>query len=85
MDINEWVSIKDKLPEENGWYLVFAPTYYGGSSSMVRSISGMTFAKWIGGKTWSIEAGYHKRPGIVTHWMPMPHHPEERSENVERA
>ena len=83
MSMNMWISVADKLPDENGWYFVYAPTYYGGSSSTIRSINGMTFAKWIGGKTWSIEAGYHKRPGIVTHWMPLPQRPEESDENNE--
>lgn len=29
---NRWNPCSEKLPEEKGWYLVFAPYYSGGSS-----------------------------------------------------
>ena len=71
-----WVSVKDRLPEEKGWYEVYAPSYTGGSSSGLDNHSGVMFAKWSG-KTWSIEVGYHKRPGCVTHWKPITEPPKE--------
>ncbi len=72
----KWISVKDKLPEESGWYLVFAPTYHGGSSSGLNNHDGVMFSQFKiaknGNKTWSIEVGYHERPGCVMYWMPLP-------------
>lgn len=70
-----WISVDDRLPEEKGTYLVYAPTYSGGSSSGLDCVGGVMFARWR--KHWSIEVGYHKRPGCVTHWMPIPEPPKE--------
>lgn len=71
-----WISVKDKLPDKSGYYLVFAPTYSGGSSSGLECINGIMFSKFTvaknGNKTWSIEVGYHKRPNCVMYWMPLP-------------
>lgn len=77
-----WVSVKDRLPEEKGWHMVYAPGYSGGSSSGLDSHSGVMFAKWSG-KTWSIEVGYHKRPGCVRQWMPIPIPKEEQDEKTD--
>lgn len=77
-----WVSVKDRQPEEKGWYMVYAPGYSGGSSSGLDSHSGVMFAKWSG-KTWSIEVGYHKRPGCVRQWMPIPIPKEEQDEETD--
>ena len=63
----EWISVEDKLPEKAGWYLVYAPAYWGGSSSSKECINGVLFSKW-NGKSWSIEKGYHNRPNIVLKW-----------------
>ena len=65
-----WVRCEDELPKEKGWYLVYAPTYRGGSSSGKESAGSVMFSKWSG-KTWSIEVGYYERPNCVTHWMPI--------------
>lgn len=69
-----WISVKERLPDKKGTYLVFAPTYSGGSSSGLDCNDGVMFARWR--KHWSIEVGYHKRPNCVTHWMPLPDAPE---------
>ena len=67
----EWVSIEDRLPDTDGAYLVYAPTYTGGSSSSLDCIGGIMFSRFKHEK-WSIESGYYKRPNCVTHWMPIP-------------
>ena len=72
---DRWISMEDAHPVENGWYLVYAPSYCGGSSSGKESAGNVMFSKWSG-KNWSIEVGYHKRPGCVTHWMAIPKPPE---------
>ena len=60
-----------KPPEEDGCYLVYAPNYSGGSSSSKEIHDGVMFSNYKNGK-WSIEVGYHKRPGCVEAWMPIP-------------
>ena len=79
---NGWISVKNRLPTEHGWYLVFAPGYSGGSSSGLCVHSGNMFAKW-NGKTWSIEVGYYKRPGCVKAWMPLPEPPKEDEDETD--
>ena len=66
-----WHRVEDELPDEVGSYLVYAPTYIGGSSSAKECKAGVMFARWLKGGHWSIEVGYYKRPGCVTHWMPI--------------
>ena len=75
-----WIP-SSELPKEKGWYWVYVPKYYGGSSSGKETVNGIAFAKWSG-KSWSIETGYHKRPGCVTHWMPLPEPPKEERDDA---
>lgn len=71
-----WIDVNDRLPTTSGWYLIYAPSYSGGSSSGLECINGVMFSKFNsyknGKKTWSIEVGYHKRPDCVKFWMPIP-------------
>ena len=71
-----WISVKERLPEKDGWYQVYAPHYSGGSSSGLKNINGNMYSGFKNGK-WSIEVGYHKRPGCVKAWMPLPEPPKE--------
>jgi len=71
-----WIPVEARLPENDGWYLVYAPDYRGGSSSGLKCIDGKMFCKFAKGK-WSIEHGYYNRPGCVAHWMPLPEPPKE--------
>lgn len=74
-----WHSMEDNgPPEENGHYFVYAPSYRGGSSSEKERATGVMISKWTG-KHWSIEIGYYKRPGCVTHWMPIEPPKEEEA------
>ncbi len=65
----EWISVKDKLPENDSRYLVFASdtceievcTYYGDGEWMTKDLEDMTDG--------------------VTHWMPWPEHPKEGALN----
>lgn len=68
---NQWISVDEELPDENGRYLVYAPTYKKGSSSGLDFKDGIGFSRFCNGK-WSIEIGYIKRPNCVTHWMSIP-------------
>lgn len=57
-------------PEEDGVYIVYAPTYSGGSSSAKECHDGVMFSKYKNGK-WSIEHGYYSRPNCVKAWKPL--------------
>lgn len=57
-------------PEEDGVYIVYAPTYSGGSSSAKECHNGVMFSKYKNGK-WSIEHGYYSRPNCVKAWKPL--------------
>ena len=76
LERTRWIPVSERPPVEKGWYLVYAPHYSGGSSSGLCNINGKMFAKW-NGKNWSIEVGYHKRPGCVTHWQFIQESPKE--------
>ncbi len=74
---NQWTPCSKELPKIDGHYIVYAPTYSGGSSSSKEHHDGVMFSAFKKGK-WSIEHGYHKRPNCVVAWMPMPEPWKER-------
>lgn len=65
----QWIPCS-KPPEEDGVYIVYAPTYSGGSSSAKECHDGVMFSKYKNGK-WSIEHGYYSRPNCVKAWKPL--------------
>ena len=75
-----WVSVQDRLPDKDGWYLVFAPGYWGNNS--IYGLDGLAASNFKRNyKTpWGIERttgrGY---PGIITHWMPIPDPPRKET------
>lgn len=63
----KWISVKDKLPEQDVWIIYHAPGLLGSDSSP---------QMWIGkydGSTYS-RSGFYS--GKVTHWMYAPMLPE---------
>lgn len=72
-----WIPVTEP-PKKDGWYQVYAPSYSGGSSSGLKNINGNMYSAFKHGK-WSIEVGYHKRPGCVKAWMPLPEPPKEEA------
>ena len=66
----QWIPCSEP-PEEDGYYIVYAPTYSGGSSGGKENHNGIMFSSYKNGK-WSIEHGYHKRPNCVRAWRPLP-------------
>ena len=77
---SRWIPVTEP-PKEDGWYQVYAPGYSGGSSSGLKNINGNMYSAFKHGK-WSIEVGYHKRPGCVKAWMPLPPAPEPPKEEA---
>jgi hypothetical protein len=59
--VQEWISVKDRLPEEGGSYLVF--------SSKSKTV--FTAHYWQGDR-WANRANGQ----FITHWMPLPQPPK---------
>lgn len=69
----KWISVKDRLPDDNSGYVVLA---------FCNDIVG----SWIeilhhNGKFFLSDGG-KEYPCIVTHWMPLPKPPEDIKEQV---
>ena len=60
--LNEWISVKDKLPEDQVEVLV-----------LTRSMKGM---RNVDKGYWSIDHFIHRGRAQVTHWMPLPNPPK---------
>ena len=76
---NEWVSVEERLPENDGWYLVYAPGYWGNST--IYGLDGLAYSNFKHNYKvhWGIERGTGRGwPGIVTHWMLLPAPPDRR-------
>lgn len=69
-----WISVKDRLPNCNGCYLVFRPHYYDEDHGAV------TLCYFDGTDTWHDDDRVNFErilsPTDITHWMPLPEPPE---------
>lgn len=72
--VQEWIPVKERTPEKEGWYQVYTTPDKGH-----RSINKAQYRKQ---PSWSVNAGegyWCGSGGIwtnVTHWMPMPKPPK---------
>jgi hypothetical protein len=65
--VQEWISVKDQLPENKGNYLGFT-----GSTTMV--------GYYKGNGNWWIWLNDVEGENLFTHWMPLPEPPKDASE-----
>lgn len=63
----EWISVKDRLPEEGQEVICFC----AGNLTNVYT--------WTG-EGWEDSYGYYEDDDIISHWMPMPEPPEREWE-----
>ena len=82
--VQEWISVYDRLPQEDGAYLVTANDYGNSQRVKIRWFAkdGETVDKYdLAGQKYvwyfyDSECGYASTKS-VTHWMPLPLAPEE--------
>ena len=68
----KWINIKDKLPDESGWYMVFAPSFW---SKQKEFRFGLGFSKFTLPKDGHGWFGIDKSPTAKTqilYWAPLP-------------
>ena len=63
----EWISVKDRLPEDRGYYLVAYRDKYNESTSITLDMYVICGA----GEWWANEFTHN-----ITHWMPIPEPPK---------
>ncbi len=61
--MNEWISVKDRLPKEDDWVI-------GGNHKRVE------FGVWMGDKKGFAIPHFNYMCLQITHWMPLPKPPE---------
>ena len=59
--MDKWISVEDRLPEQQGYFLVYMPDW--GYEKVITAYR--TLGCW------------HTGDAIVTHWQPLPEPPEE--------
>lgn len=73
----QWVSVGDRLPEENGEYIVTACDEGEPYDERIWGDTVVVCAEYCDGAwTWQHYNDEYELDGIVTHWMPMPEPPE---------
>lgn len=75
----KWISVKDRLPEDEGYYLV--RVYYSDIEHCAFEVYGWykgSFIYWAGGMELPVGINTHGEniPMKVTHWMPLPEPPK---------
>ena len=60
--MSEWISVKDRLPEKSGMYIIYNPKWH---------FENRVFASYFHSlpSMWTYSG--------VTHWMPLPERPKE--------
>lgn len=70
---NEWISVKDRLPEKDGMYLIFSP-YTNKEGGIVYCNRFLTKGNPI------FPPNSFESISKVTHWMPLPEAPKMKGE-----
>ena len=66
--VQEWISVKDRVPKNSGHYLVVHRNKHNGSTSTAIA----AYIKCKIGEWWANDETYN-----VTYWMPLPEMPKE--------
>lgn len=75
----QWISVKNRLPDSNGLYIVTACDEGCAAGEGIWYDTVVVTAEYYNGCwTWYDGGNEYDLDGIVTNWMPMPEPPEER-------
>lgn len=66
--MSEWISVKDRMPEKEGKYIVCVA---GNVCVLPMIVNGVGYKYWETGKY------FKKEMDKVSHWMPFPEPPKE--------
>lgn len=73
--VPKWISVKDRLPEDDVDVIVYAVSNNGGYTMLVTFHTHTLYGFNIDG--WASPWQYFTRNYTITHWMPMPEPPKE--------
>ena len=75
--VQEWISVKDRLPEKDENYIVTVCDEGCSAGEGIWYSTVVVVAEYYKGSwTWYDGGHEYSLDGIVTHWMPMPELPE---------
>ena len=73
--MNNWISVKDRWPKKEGYYIVAEKN---GEGKVYVNRRGLLY--WANGPSWCMSWKERDIEKIkVTHWMPLPELPKEES------
>lgn len=78
-----WIKVEDKLPEESDMYLLVAceggnvqSTFYSENREFMK-LFGNSYSRKVHGKLSGFFQLSHEYGYKITHWQPLPKHPEK--------
>ncbi len=75
--MNNWISVKDRLPDKEGVYIGFIQ--YNPACSCVTPVR---YIKQLSGEYWWWWIFEKSYTNYITHWMPLPTPPPKENEDV---
>ena len=82
----QWISVKDRMPEKTGSYLVFYHEWSGGAFLPTYEDFKIRVMRFSNSRKWCYPVCVDKRCEAdtnreVTHWMPLPEPPKEEHDD----
>jgi hypothetical protein len=77
VDVNGWISVKDRLPEIGQDVLVIKDGLYGLACREIVERKPLPPPQFNNIEIWEWNYGFEAREGQVTHWQPLPEPPKE--------
>ncbi len=85
--VNRWISVKDRLPDEDGAYLCYLESGIvceANYDSTIASEGEFPFGEWVtyyNSDTLGAEDNYWEAYDAITHWMELPESPKDGDSN----
>lgn len=75
-----WISVEDRLPENQNPVIVYVPPYSDGEEEYIGHVAMAYYTHFANGYWAGTDGNVYGAIGIIhepTHWMPIPEPPEE--------